>query len=355
MDRKLRIGILGCGDIAYQCYIPVLKEHRRAEVTVVCDNLGTRAEATAELFGIPAFETSYEATLERDDVDAVVVLTQGPRHGEHTLMALRAGKHACVEKPMARSAVEATAIVETAAAMGLVVTAALAVVLRPSYAHIKRLIEGGAVGKACWVRAHSVGHGPVNYLGYTTDPRWFYQKGTGPLRDSGVYQLHTLTGLLGPMRRVSAMASIGVPELIVRVGPARDERFQVEEPDINLLSLDFGDGVLGTLDAAYVGHAAGGSPLEIFGSEGTIALDGGDVKLYRDDHRLQVRGWQTAYAMESEPKWNYAYSAIDLVGSVLDGHDPVVSAKHARHVVEIMEKALLSAETGQAQALATGF
>jgi predicted dehydrogenase len=321
----------------------------------VCDNLGKRAEETAAQYGVPAFETSYEAMLARDDVDAIVILTQGPGHGAHALMALRAGKHVCVEKPMARTLDEATAIVETAAERALKVTAAPAVVLRPSFAHLKRLLDGGALGEVCWARGHSVGHGPVNYLGYTTDPRWFYRKGTGPLRDSGVYRLSTLTGLLGPVRRVSAMATIRVPELVVRAGPARGRRFQVEEPDIHLLTLEFDSGALGLLEATYVGHGAGGPQIEVFGSEGTVVLERGEVKLYRDDHELQVRGWQTAYAIAPEPKWNYAYSAIDLVESLLDDCEPQVSATHARHVVEIMEQAFLAAASGQTQVLETTF
>ncbi len=103
--RRIRLGIIGVGDVAHRDYLPEI--HRLAdlaEVVAVAGRSGARAKATAERYGFPVWHCGYQALLEVDEVDAVVNLTPWPMHAEVVAAALRAGKHVYSEKPLAPSA-----------------------------------------------------------------------------------------------------------------------------------------------------------------------------------------------------------------------------------------------------------
>ena len=88
--------------------------------------------------------------------------------------------------------------------------------------------------------------GPAAWREYTGDPSVFYREGVGPLIDHGIYRLHGLTMLLGPVRRVQAMGAIGNPTRVVRAGPLAGQTIPVTTPDHVLINLEFASGALGS-------------------------------------------------------------------------------------------------------------
>ena len=69
--------------------------------------------------------------------------------------------------------------------------------------YVRSLIDAGAIGEIYSARGY--GHlGVPPWSGYTSDPSPFFAAGAGPAMDMGVYPLHALTALLGPVQRVSA-------------------------------------------------------------------------------------------------------------------------------------------------------
>src|SRR4029079_18162900 len=69
--------------------------------------------------------------------------------------------------------------------------------------------------------------------------------------DHGVYRLHAMTWVLGPVRRVQAMGSIAVPRRRVRGGPLRGSTIEVTDTDHVLIHLEFASGALGQLLASF--------------------------------------------------------------------------------------------------------
>src|SRR5436309_68789 len=82
------------------------------------------------------------------------------------------------------------------------------------------------------------------------DPTPFYREGVGPVFDHGVYRLHEMTMVLGPVRRVQAMGSIARPLRRVKGGPLKDQTIEVTTPDHVLIHLEFASGALGQLLAS---------------------------------------------------------------------------------------------------------
>jgi predicted dehydrogenase len=359
-SQRVKVGVVGCGDIAYRSYLPVLTQHSKAQVTAVCDALPDRAKAAAEAFGIAAHYGDYEQFLREADVEAVVILTINPAHAANTLASLRAGKHVCCEKMLAGTVAEADEIIAEADRRRLKLVVAPAVLLDAATQRVVELIQSGAIGKPTLVRGSAAGAGPATYWGYRSDPSWFYASGTGPMRDNGVYPLTTITGVLGPARRVTALVGTAVPEVKLYVGPRAGETVKVESPDNYVVLLDYGDGTFANVDASYVVHGQRPRPTEFFGSKGAVSLwsawhEGARVELYHDDPQLGVGGWLPASRPNLGKDWTFGWAASHLVDCVAEDKEVVVSAKHHRHVMEIMEKAEQSSRDGRTLDLTTTF
>ena len=106
MDKKLRIGIIGCGGIANGKHMPNLKKlDDKLELVAFCDIVLERAEAAAKKFGTEDAKVyeDYKELLKDETIDVVHVCTPNRSHSFITIDALEAGKHVMCEKPMAKT------------------------------------------------------------------------------------------------------------------------------------------------------------------------------------------------------------------------------------------------------------
>lgn len=210
MTKPVRIGIVGCGSVATKYMMLAEQLHFRgiADVVGACDIQGEKRRVMLERYGIDRFTTQYRELLEWDDIDLVLVLTSMLEHGSIAKAALRAGKHVLVEKPMATTLGEAAELLELAKIGPGILLPAPHIVLSPTYQAIWKRLKSGDIGQVKLARALYGWAGP--WWG-----QWFYQAGGGALFDMGVYNVTSLTGLLGPVKRVMAMTGVAIPQRIV--------------------------------------------------------------------------------------------------------------------------------------------
>ncbi len=100
-NGDVRVGLVGAGQFASAVLLPALHGNGRVALTAVATASGATASAVARRFGISRTESSAEAILTANDIDAVAVLTRHDSHAELVAAALRAGKACFVEKPLA--------------------------------------------------------------------------------------------------------------------------------------------------------------------------------------------------------------------------------------------------------------
>jgi len=98
-DGKVRVGIIGAGGIANQAHLPSLRDIEAAELVAVCDIVEERARNAAARFSVGKTYVLYREMLEREDLDAVFVLTEPDQLFRPTKVCLEAGKHVFMEKP----------------------------------------------------------------------------------------------------------------------------------------------------------------------------------------------------------------------------------------------------------------
>src|ERR671916_1179500 len=276
MTAPVKAGLIGCGSLSLIGILPQLSEpdaKERIELVAVCDVNKTRACETAERFGVADAYSDAQELIARDDIDLVLVITPIEYHYTLAMNALRAGKHVYVQKTMAITYAEAREMVETARERGLTLVAAPGQMLAPAMQAMRQLVSSGALGDVYWAWGSTGGwyHDEPTRRGEgalgAVDPTWYYRAAGGPLRDVTVYMLHSLTGVLGPAQRVTAMSGIRNP-----MRQWRDKVIPVEVDDNSLLLLDFG----GATYAMAGGHASrtGGlvqwGAMGIYGSGGAI-------------------------------------------------------------------------------------
>jgi predicted dehydrogenase len=108
------IGLIGAGNFATGTLIPALKKCANAHLHTVCSAGGLNAKAAASRHGFEYACSSIDDVFSNDEIDAVVIATRHDTHAKFAMDALRAGKHAFVEKPLALSEDDLDALFECA-------------------------------------------------------------------------------------------------------------------------------------------------------------------------------------------------------------------------------------------------
>jgi predicted dehydrogenase len=111
--KKLRLGLIGAGEVAQGIHIPTLQLLDHLYVIVaICDISKKSVDHCASKFHIPIATTDPQAIFINPDIDVVLVLTSDEFHVPYTVTALQHGKHVFVEKPITLSIPSATQIVD---------------------------------------------------------------------------------------------------------------------------------------------------------------------------------------------------------------------------------------------------
>ena len=200
IKSPLRIGILGCANIARQ-FCAALKDCRMARV----DAVGSRTSATASAFaadqGIGRFHASYEALLEDPLLDAIYLPLPNSMHMEWAIKAAQAGKHILCEKPMALNLTEASAMFDAASANGVMLLEAFPWYFQPQTRELVSLLQEGTIGQVRTVQA-SFGFTMPHPQG---NIRMNPELGGGALLDAGSYALSMIRLAMGeaPMKVMS--------------------------------------------------------------------------------------------------------------------------------------------------------
>ncbi|MFE6984862.1 Gfo/Idh/MocA family protein [Streptomyces griseus] len=192
MTAPLRIGVLGCAEIARRRMLPAFVVGERTELVVVAARDPERAEETARAFGCRAARR-YEDVFADPDVEAVYVPLPASLHARWTEAALRAGKHVLAEKPVTLGTEATAGLLELARSRGLALMENVMFVHHHLHTAVRELVDKGEIGELRSLHAEfSVPALPSG------DIRYRPELGGGALWDTGVYPVRAALHLLGP-------------------------------------------------------------------------------------------------------------------------------------------------------------
>jgi UDP-N-acetylglucosamine 3-dehydrogenase len=258
----LRVAVSGAGAIAERAHLPAFKATPGVHIAAIQSRTLEKAERVAHVLwpdatGRPRAYTDFDAMLERERPDAVLVLTPNRFHCEYALRAMAAGAHVLVEKPMTPTAAEARRMVDAAAEARRV----LMVAMQRRYGALERIVkealDAGAIGTPHFIRARLSHGGPQEWA---PGQAWFVaagEAGGGAMLDLGVHVADLAIWFMGEVESVSgAIATLGK---------------QIEVEDTGAMVMRFRSGTLGIIEASW-SSTPGLSAIEIYGSAGRVMM-----------------------------------------------------------------------------------
>lgn len=346
----VRVAVVGAHSVGHN-YLPSLQDSKSVEVVAVADTVPERAAEFAARYAIPAHYASQAEMISGSPFDLLVNLTNMQAHGQLNREALLAGKHVWSEKPLAATYAEGAELVALANSLGLGIWGAPAVVLSPQFEYLARAVASGALGQVAG------GHGHYGHEG----PDWseaFYAPGGGSLPDLAVYNLATLSGLLGPVVSVTAMTNSLAAER--RLYDGRVVPVGVE--DNAAILLEHRSGALSSVMSSFHyfdphGHGGRGQDkptVSLWGNGGSAHLIGYDWEPLGVDIATRANP-QVARVSTDPGGYRWAMGATHVAESLAAGTRPRIPVEHTLHVLEIIEAANASQATGQRVPLASTF
>ncbi len=347
---RLKVGLIGCGNVSGS-YLPHLTKQPYIDLVSVCDVIPERARKRAEQFKVPHVYPHIDEMLKGAPFDLLVNTTSMPSHFPVNEKALEAGRHVWSEKPMALRVKDAQHLLRLARRKGVHIWPAPTCVTSPQFRFMADTIASGRIGRV--TAAHGVyGHGGVSWSG------WFYEQGGGSLYDLGVYNVTTVTGLLGPVKEVVGMTTILNP---TRKVEDRGE-VRVTADENTMLIMHHGGGVLSHVQTGFVyfdnyrlpGRERQLYTMDFIGTKGAMHLQGWDWGPAGVD--LAYEGENVLETHAQEPaRYNWVAGASYVAECLLSRKESLITPEHGIHVLEVMNACHESQRTGRRISLETTF
>ena len=244
MDKKLRVGIIGCGGIAGGKHMPSLAKLDTVEMVAFCDLIEEKAKAAAEQYGTAEakYYTDYKELLKDESIDVIHVCTPNKSHSFITIDALEAGKHVMCEKPMAKTAADARAMLEAAKRTGKKLTIGYQNRFRGDSQYLHTICEKGDLGEIYYAKAHAIRRRAVPTWGVFLNEE---EQGGGPLIDIGTHALDLTLWMMNNYKPKSVMGAAyhklsGKKNAANAWGPWDPEKFTVEDSAFGFITMENG-------------------------------------------------------------------------------------------------------------------
>ncbi|WEX08406.1 Gfo/Idh/MocA family oxidoreductase [Chelativorans sp. AA-79] len=359
MIRKLGVGVIGCGNIS-AAYMRLAPLFRGIEMRACADASPAAAKARAAEFNLR--EETVDGLLASDDIDVVVNLTIPAAHYEISRRAIEAGKHVYSEKPFVLSVEEGKALAELAERKGVRVGSAPDTFLGGSHQLARSVIDSGAIGKIVSGTCHVMSHGMEHWH---PNPDFFFKPGAGPVLDIGPYYVTNLIQLIGPVKRVGALASIPTRERVILSELRKGEKIVVETPTTIHAVMEFASGAIVTLGASWDVWHHKHANMELYGEKGSLHVPdpnffGGDLILTDQEKVVDAPKWDHPLGVSNQESKdgkalaNYRAAGLaDMAMAILEGRPHRCSLEMSLHAIDVMTSILKSGELGRFVDLST--
>lgn len=340
--KARKLAVIGCGYIS-EAYFKAARTFPILKITACADINPSAAARAAHTWGIEAL--SVEALLAREDIEIILNLTVPQAHAAVTLQALEAGKHVHLEKPLALSREEAQRILSRASELGLRVSCAPDTFLGAGLQTCRYVLDSGAIGQVVAGTAFMMVPGHERWH---PNPNFYYLEGGGPLFDMGPYYLTALVHLLGPIRRVSAVAATPYKTRTITSSSRKGETIPVEVPTHVSGTLEFHSGAVITMVMSFDVHHHTNQPIELHGEKGSLQVP--DPNTFGGAVKVRVAGadeWQKQPLINAYTDNVRGIGAADLAYALTVERPHRCHSDLAMHVLDVMQAIHESSEQGE--------
>jgi predicted dehydrogenase len=316
--RKIKWGLIGCGDIARKRIAPALRDLPSCELVAVSRANFDLAESFAKEFGARRWYKAWQQLLADEDIEAVYIATPVHLHAAQAVAAAEAGKHVLCEKPMAISVEECDRMIAACEDNKVRLGVAYYRHFYPVVSRIREILSAGDVGRPIIAQVNAF----ERFEPDASHPRrWLLEKGLsggGPMLDFGCHRIEVLIDLFGPVKEVRSL--VGNVLFDREVEDTASALFQFESRSQAILS---------------VTHAAREpqDTLSIFGSNGSIHV------AVLNEGRVEIKTVEGDRVEVHPPHPNFHQPLIDdFAQAVLNARDPQVNGRVGLEVARIEEE-----------------
>lgn len=336
--KKLKWGVIGAGGIARTRTIPGLALAQNAELAAVMDPKPDMAGSLAQAYGGRAY-TSAAELMQDPQVEAVYIASPVYAHEEQVLMALAAGLPVLVEKPAGRTVAECLTMQSAARQAGVPVGVGFMMRFHTFHQQIRQLIQSGALGQVVSARAQQIFWYPAMENCWRQEKRL---SGGGALMDVGIHNIDLIEYITGSRtRRVT--------------GFTNTRTFSYDVDDMCNLLLQLENGAVAYIDGAFNAHSApGGNLLEVYGTRGTILVQGsiGQAEQGRAlTLSIDAEGRRGSYTLREDFTNLYQKEIEAFSEAVLKGTEPPVTLADGIWVQKVAEAAYQAQAEGRVVAV----
>lgn len=353
--EKLKIGIIGCGGIGTEKHIPALSTIEAVEIVAFCDLIEERAVTARNAYGKADHQvyTDYKEMLAEEALDIVHVCTPNDTHAEISIAAMEADNHVMCEKPMAKTAAEARAMVEVSEKTGKKLTIGYQNRFRPDSEYLHKVSQDGDLGEIYNAKAHAIRRRAVPTWGVFLDEE---AQGGGPLIDIGTHALDLTLWMMDNYKPKYVVGNTyhalsNMENAANAWGPWDPDKFTVEDSAFGFIMMENGATIY--LEASWALNSldVGEAKTTLHGTKGGADMEDGLTingenhgMLYDQEIVLETGGVDFYDGTGEEPEVVEAQAWID---AVVNDTEPVVKPYEALIVTEILEAIYESAKTGE--------
>ena len=316
--KKIRWGLIGCGDISRKRITPALNALDQCELIAVARNNFIFAQSFAEEFGAKKWYENWQDLIIDDEIDAVYIATPVYLHAEQTIAAAKAGKHVLCEKPMALHAKDCDRMIDACKNNNVTLGVAYYRHFYPVITRIKEILLSGEIGEPIIVEIDA-----FEWFDRKPDESrsWLLDKkmaGGGPMMDFGCHRIEVLQHLFG-----------NVKEMQSKIFNLYFEREVEDTAYTSLLFENHTHAIIRVTHATYEARDA----LDIFGTKGSIHVP------VLNDGILVVKTTKGERTEHHPPNQNVHQPLIeDFTNALLENRKPAVDGLVGREVTLILDK-----------------
>ena len=339
MHEPIGVGLVGAGVIGriHANAIRQLDEGRVVAVAEPREEAGRALASEVEADWLPTFE----ALLERSDVELVILATPSGLHPAQAVLAAGAGKHVVTEKPMAITAHGASSMIAYAKAYGV----SLAVIFQnrflPDTLKLKRAVDAGRLGRLILGGAFVHWRRTADY--YAANGGWrgtWELDGGGALINQSIHTIDVLQWMMGDVASVAAHTATLT--------------HSIEAEDTASASVRFRNGALGVIQGTTSASADFPVRVELIGDRGRAVLESGalvtwdgpdppDDALLTEDDRAAIEGWHAGEQFGD----SHRRQLRRIFAAIRDGTEAPLPGHEARKAVDIILGIYESARLGR--------
>lgn len=335
---KLRFGVIGAGGIAHAHAHALRALSDMTELVAACDTIPAAAEKYGQEFGIPTYggEDAVARLLARDDVDAVSLATPSGLHYDQASSALRAGKHVLTEKPMAVTLEQAETMIAAQAETGRTLGCVFQQRFNPAAVIVKRAIDDGRFGKILHANAYLKWYRSQGYYDAGGWRGTWRMDGGGSLMNQSVHYIDLMQWLVGGIASVK--------------GYSETLNHNIETEDDATAAVRLRSGGVGTIEGMTNAVANGYDRVEVYGTDGMAAIEGGQLTRYftraqeqkptpENPKPSQNLAPQVLEAFKADnPNWRTGHQAVfaSFADAVLKGKEAPVNGREGKKAIAII-------------------